>query len=55
MTLTWPPIIAFLLLPGGLFLSREVWKLAAPSKEPFKVPCGRPEDIRVIEGNGANR
>jgi formate hydrogenlyase subunit 6/NADH:ubiquinone oxidoreductase subunit I len=33
-----------------LSLSRETWELAALSKEPFTVPCGRPEDIAAMAG-----
>ena len=32
----------------SLSLSSQAWELAALSKEPFAVPCGRPEDIAAM-------
>lgn len=32
----------------AIALSHEQWELAALSKEPFAVPCGRPEDIAAM-------
>ncbi len=31
-----------------LSLSHEAWELAALSKEPFAVACGRPEDVAAM-------
>ncbi len=39
----------------ALSLSHEAWELAALSKEPFDVPCGRPEDIAALEAASAPR
>jgi formate hydrogenlyase subunit 6/NADH:ubiquinone oxidoreductase subunit I len=33
----------------ALSLSHEQWELAALSKAPFDVPCGRPEDVAALE------
>lgn len=36
----------------SLSLSHEQWELAALSKGPFAVPCGRPEDIAAMPSEG---
>ncbi len=37
---------------GAIDLSHEEWELAALSKEPFVVPCGRPEDVAALGDGG---
>ena len=38
----------------AISLSHDSWELAALSKEPFDVPCGRPEDIAALESGNAS-
>ncbi len=37
----------------AIALSHDQWELAALSKEPFAVPCGRPEDIAAMSSSTA--
>ncbi len=37
----------------AISLSHEQWELAALSKEPFVVPCGRPEDVAALSQKAA--
>lgn len=39
----------------AISLSHETWELAALSREPFDVVCGRPEDVAALERAHASR